>query len=186
MNAGRLLLGVALAVPALGLSCAHLAPSAPAPLPNPFFVPANNPEVVWERAVDVLHEYPFYIERESRLDGIIETEYKVGSGVLEPWHKESIGCEERVESTLQSIRRRVRLTLTPQPGGFLVGVEAIKELEDAAGPIPAGAPFAQAPPFEREAVFVGPEAAPTGWIPLGRDLLLEQDLLARLHEAYTR
>lgn len=175
-----------LALPLMAVACASPAPVTPVPLPNPFFVPANNPDVLWERTVDVLHDYPFDIVRESKLDGAIETDYKVGSGVLEPWHGESIGCEERLESTLQSIRRKVRVTLIPQEGGYLVGVETIKELEDAAGPVPTGAPFAQTTPPQRDVVLVGPEAAPVGWIPLGRDLLLEQDLLARLQAAYAR
>lgn len=175
-----LLLALLLAAP----GCAHHAPATGAVVTNPFFVPATNHDVLWERTVDVLHEYAFYLVRENKLDGVIETDYKVGSGILEPWQKESIGCEERLESTLQSIRRKVLVTLTPQEGGYLVGVEAIKELEDAAGPVPTGAPFAQSTPFDPAAILVGPQAAPIGWIPLGRDFLLEQDMLQRLHTAY--
>ena len=34
-------------------------------------------------SIDVLHDYRFAIARENKLDGVIETEYKVGSGLLE-------------------------------------------------------------------------------------------------------
>src|SRR5262245_7731064 len=83
---------------------------------NPIFVSSNNQEVVWERVVDVLHDYRFEIARENRLDGVIETDYKVGSSFLEPWHKETVGYENRLESTLQSIRRKALVSLTPAEG----------------------------------------------------------------------
>ena len=103
-----------------------------APVSNPVFVRANNHEVAWERTVDVVHEYLFEIERENKLGGVLETRYKTGSNVLEPWHRDSVGYANRMESTLQSIRRKAYVSITPVQGGYLVGVEAHKELEDVA------------------------------------------------------
>lgn len=156
---------------------------------NPLFVPASNHEVVWERTVDVLHEYPFEIARENKLDGVIETQYKVGSGVLEPWHKESIGHDSRWESTLQSIRRRAFVSITPAQGGYLVAVEAFKELEDLPGLAansPGGATFQEHSPLERDLNQVLGQTAPSGWIQKGRDVALEQDMLQRMQSAYSR
>lgn len=171
-----------------GSGCAGIRPVAP-PMGNPVFVPANNQQVVWERAVDVLHDYPFQIARENRLDGVIETQYKVGSGLLEPWNKESVGYENRLESTLQSIRRRVFVSITPADGGFLVGVEAFKELEDLPGLAansPGGATFQENRALDRDLNQVLGQTAPSGWIPVGRDLALESDLLNRLRQAFAR
>src|SRR5580698_6677174 len=86
---------------------------------NPIFIRANNPEDAWERTVDVVHDYLFEIERENKLGGVIETQYKTGASVLEPWHPDSVGPANRLESTLQSIRRKAFIRFTPAPGGFL-------------------------------------------------------------------
>ena len=34
---------------------------------------------------------PFEIARENKLDGVIETQYKTGAGILEPWHPDTVG-----------------------------------------------------------------------------------------------
>jgi len=158
---------------------------------NPIFVSANNEEAVWERTVDVLHSYQFRIARENKLNGIIETDYKVGSGLLEPWHRDSRGFVNRLESSLQSIRRRVFISITPAPsaGGMLIGVEAFKELENivvlttnTAG----AATFQDNKPLQRDLNLVVGEATPYGWIPMGRDVVLENDIVRSLQANFQR
>lgn len=165
------------------------APTRPALLSNPIFVPANNSEAVWERTVDVLHEYQFSVKRENKLDGIIETDYKIGSGVLEPWHHDSVGLDSQLESSLQSIRRRLSVSVIPADGGYLVGVEAFKELEDPVGLTansPGGATFQEHTPLQRDLNLVVGQSAPSGWITLGRDPALEQALLQSLRANFSR
>ncbi|OYW19360.1 MAG: hypothetical protein B7Z55_09015 [Planctomycetales bacterium 12-60-4] len=151
-------------------------------------VRANDAEIVWERTVDVVHAYLFEIERENRLDGIIETKYKTGASLLEPWHPDSVGYESRLESTLQSIRRKAFISVTPVDGGFLVGVEALKELEDVprAANSPGAATFLDNNPLQRDLNVVVGQATPSGWIPRGRDPQLEQSLLRSITEAFSR
>ena len=156
---------------------------------NTIFVPASNAEAVWERTVDVLHDYQFQIARENMVDGTIETEYKIGSGLLEPWHRESVGFASRLESTLQSIRRRVFVHLTQAQGGFFVRVEVFKELEDLAGLAAnsaGGATFQESTPLQRDLNLVVGQSASSGWIAQGRDFQLEQELMRRLQSAYSR
>lgn len=156
---------------------------------NSIFVSANDAEAVWERTVDVLHDYQFQIARESMLDGTIETEYKIGSGLLEPWHRESVGFASRLESTLQSIRRRAFVHLTQAQGGFLVRVEVFKELEDLDGLAAnsaGGATFQESTPLQRDLNLVVGQSASSGWIAQGRDFQLEQELMRRLQAAYSR
>ena len=159
---------------------------ATAQIGNPIFVAARNDEVIWERTVDVLHDYRFEIARENKLDGVIETQYKVGSGILEPWHHESVGKENRWESTLQSIRRRTFVSIIPADGGYLVSVECFKELEDLAGLAAnsaGGATFQESTPLARDLNLVVGQSTPSGWIPVGRDIALEQDVLRNLSAA---
>lgn len=161
------------------------------PVANPLIVPATNEEVLWERTVDVVHDFHFQIAREDRFSRVIETEYRVGSSVLEPWHRDSVGWENRLESTLQSVRRKVIIRLVPdqQRGGYLVSVEAFKEIEDLAGLAansPGGATFQESAPLERDLNLVVGQSAPSGWIPVGRDPALEQQILQSLQRAYSQ
>lgn len=160
--------------------------SMPQYLPNPVFVPASDYSVVWENAVDVMHSLQLPIERESKLDGIIETDYKVGAGLLEPWHQDAVSMTDRLEGSFQSIRRRAVMSITPAQGGFLVGVEVVKELENPDKLIinsPGHSTFSENTPLQRDLdVVIGP-ATPEGWISRGRDPGLEQSILARLQTA---
>lgn len=164
-----------------GLGCAT-APRTAATAANPVFVRANNPDAVWERAVDVLHANYFEIAQENRLDGRIETDYKTGAGVLEPWHHDSVGWENRLESTLQSIRRKAYIGITPADGGYFVSVEVFKELEDVqqAANSAGSATFLDNSPLQRNLTTVVGQASPSGWIPKGRDPALESLLLSEL------
>lgn len=166
---------------------------ASGPVANPIFVAANsgNPEsdlFVSERAADVLAKYNFEVDTTNQLEGTIATQYKIGSGVLEPWHRESVGLENRLESTFQPIRRKVLVHFVRVEGGYLVSVEALKELEDLTAPTPnspGGSTFPQNYPLRRDLNLVLGQASPSGWIPLGRDAALEQDILCRLQTAYS-
>jgi hypothetical protein len=174
----------------LGGGCRNLRETAPVhPVGQPLFVSSANQDAVWERTVDVLHEYPFYIRREDRLDGVIETEYKTGSNLFEPWHKDSVGHYQKLESTLQSIRRRVVVNITPVEGGYFIMVEAYKELEDLVGLAAnsaGGATFQESTPLQRDLNLVVGQTTPSGWISQGRDFELEQDMMQRLHQAFSR
>ena len=158
----------------------------PQQVANPVLVRGNNPDDVWEKAVEVLHAYQLPIERENRLDGLIETDYKVGSGILEPWHYDSVTVGDRLESSFQSIRRKATVSVQPAQGGYLVGVEVLKEIEDPQNLIvnSAGtATFPESRTFDRDLELVVGPATPDGWILLGRDTNLEQDLLNSLQQA---
>lgn len=150
---------------------------------NPLIIASHHEEVAWEQVVDVLHEYHFQIERENRQAKTIETRYRVGSGLFEPWHKESVGWSNRLESTLQSIRRKVVVTLSPASHGYAVQVVALKETEDldaVTANSPGGATFRENTTFERDLTQVHGQSRPSGWIPQGRDLELERALLTSL------
>ena len=154
------------------------------PVPNPLVVPSIDFETIWNTTIAVLDEY-FDIATENRQQRRIVTQPKVGGTVLEPWNQDSGDFYERVESTLQTIRRYAIVTIEPDPTGMgqAVRVEVFKELEDMVRPerAPAGrAIFSNEFPVNRSREVVGPVDLPQGWIPRGRDLIVEQSSLRRL------
>lgn len=182
-------------------------PVLPGPPPSPqnaVVIPPLDAELVWTKMVDVADDY-FKVQAEQRVvfaagvptEGRIDTFPQTGATVLEPWRGDSVGWSERWESTLQSIRRIGTMRLIPDPAGWRVEVVVNKELEYLPRPMRAtagGASFRNddslyryGTPLPTLGQQVGdqprPVAAPTpsaGWIPLGRDPLLEQRMLGKL------
>ena len=172
----------------LGAGCVGLRGRAQAPVAaqtvNSVFIANEDQEVVWERIVDVVHDY-FEIERENRLDGIIETKPLIAAGILEPWHQDSVGLDNRLEGTLQSIRRRGFVNVTPAQGGYLVSIEIYKEQEDVVTSPDKSAgnsTFQENRPLQRDLTLVVGDAAPQGWIALGHDQALEDRMLRQIQQ----
>ncbi len=179
--------------------------------PSPLAMPANSvlipplaAEVVWCQLVNVADDF-FKIRSEQRVvfaqgiptEGRITTFPQTGATLLEPWRGDSVGFHERLESTLQSIRRTASIRLIPDPAGWRVEVAVQKELENLLKPMHAtagGATFRNDDSLYRYGTplpvlgqRVGdqprPVATPTrtdGWIPLGRDALLERRMLDKV------
>jgi hypothetical protein len=201
---------------------AHL-PNQPVPVSydNPMLLRIPNHEVVWEGVRDVVSKY-FRIDQENQVSlqgntltiGWIYTRPQPGATLLEPWDHDSATSYERLESTLQSIRRYAVVKVYPVENGgsgFWVEVAVWKELEnvphpehatagsamfrnditpsrsDNAGPL-AGALPGQ-PPVSPGALGKAkpgqPGDVPTTWIPQGRDTAVEQRILGEILERFT-
>jgi len=170
--------------------------SATVEYPNPTLVPIPDPDYVWDKVVDVVDDL-FEIEREERVrlvgdvvtEGFLETRPKTGATLLEPWHHDSANSYERLESTLQTIRRRAAIRVIPAEKGFLVEIIVLKELEDLARSEHA---FAGQATFRNDSTLqrfrepVADNPLTRGWIPQGRDLALEQLMIARLQGSLGR
>jgi hypothetical protein len=161
---------------------------------NPVFVPVQDPNLLWDQLVDVVDDY-FQIEREDRVrlvgdvltEGRMTTFPRGASTIFEPWNRDSVTSFDRWQATLQSYRRHAQLRVIPVEGGYLVEVVVNKELEDVAKP---------------DATFIGDESlrndssykrfsdnitgsgASLGWIPKGRDLPLEQEIILQLQARF--
>jgi hypothetical protein len=157
---------------------------------NPLFVPAMDSEFLWNQAVDALDDY-FRIEREERVrliggvltEGRIDTFPITGSTIFEPWRRDSTPGYEKLHATLQSIRRRATVRVIPIEGGYLLDVVVQKELEDLNKPEHAtagGATLRHDGTIVRQEGASGRYSTTLGWIPLGRDVTLEQRILADL------
>jgi hypothetical protein len=157
---------------------------------NPVLLPIADPEQAWDRVVDVVDDY-FRIEREEPVrlvgdtltEGRIDTYPKVAATIFEPWDPDSAGWQARVESTLQSIRRRAVVRVMPTEGGYWVDVAVFKELEDVSRPEHAtagAATFRYDDSLTRVVNPVGQQEINVGWIPEGRDTAVEQRILGHL------
>ncbi|MEZ6073291.1 MAG: hypothetical protein R3C10_24225 [Pirellulales bacterium] len=170
--------------------CASGPGSLPEPYPNPAFVISANPDLLWFDVVDVVDDY-FPIEREDRIrlvgdiytEGRIETVPEMSATWLEPWRHDTVTAYERTEATLQTVRRRAVVRLIPQDEGFLVDVAVYKELEDLAQPehsTAGAATFRNDSSLRRFTEPVGGAPYTVGWISMGRDFALEQQMLDEL------
>ena len=178
-----------------GLAALHGAAPTVAPIENPMLIVAGDPEILWNQVVDTVDDY-FRIRREHRVqviggiltEGRLETLPTAGSTLLEPWRRDSTPGYERLHSTLQSIRRHALVRVMPTEAGYLVEVLVFKELEDLNHPEQAtvgeatlyhGLSLAQRGPVSAEEEDAA-DPIRLGWIPLGRDISLEQQILAEL------
>lgn len=165
-------------------------------VPNPLTLPPAEDTFVWLQVVDVVDDYfrirseqPVQNRGEMVLDGRLETSYKVGASLSEPWRKDSTDGFERLQSTLQSIRRRAFVFVRPMGAGYEIEVVVQKELEDTDRSLDAteGAVTARDNTVARRRGELPDGPITLGWIPLGRDASLEQlilqDILGRVTKA---
>ena len=193
-----LTLGLALAL-ALAAGCIsgpglvdNAAPPVPIYYDNPLLIVQADPQQLWEAVADVIDDH-FRIEREEPVrvlggtvtEGRLETFPEVGSTIFEPWRSDSADAYEKWESTLQSIRRYAHARVIPSQGGFLVDIAVYKQLEDVLQPAHASAgsaTFRNDGTLNRVSSLFGEQDVNKGWITLGRDRALEQDLLRDIQE----
>lgn len=154
---------------------------------NPMVVPSSDFETVWRAAIVAVDQY-FDIASEDRVQRKIVTQPKTGATLLEPWEGDSIGFSERLECTLQSIRRVAFITVEPATTGqgWAVKVVVYKELEDLIQPDRQSigrAVFNNQFPLNRTREVVGPVQAPAFWIRRGQDNKLEQAILAKIRSS---
>ncbi len=157
---------------------------------NPVLLGVADHHLAWEAVVDVVDDY-FAIKREEPVrpigntmtEGRLDTFGKVGATIFEPWLQDSANGRERIESTLQSIRRRAVVRVIPAEHGYWVDVAVFKELEDVVQPersTAGAATFRYDDTLTRVASAVDEQAVNEGWIPQGRDTALEQRIIAQL------
>jgi hypothetical protein len=181
----RTILAALAALVALGQTGCALVPTPV--VDNPLIVPACEFDKVWATTVGVVDNY-FDIRTENRLARRIETDPDISPTLAEPWRLAAVGFEDRLESTLQTIRRFAIVTVHDAPGGgYAIRVNVQKELEDMAKPDRQSsmqAVFTNDFPVNRTREIVGPVPLPVQWIPRGRDSKVEQKILNDLKRAF--
>jgi hypothetical protein len=148
--------------------------------------------VLWEAIVDVIDD-DFQIEREEPVrrygdiltEGRLDTKPLIGASLMEPWRSDSASGRQRLESTLQTIRRRAVVRVIPEAEGYLVEVAVYKDLEDLVQPsesIADRAVFEYDESFSQVTQPAGVSPRSQGWIPIGRDPVLEEKIIAKIAE----
>jgi hypothetical protein len=187
-TAGALLLALAAAGCAVGplLENPLLVRTAKVvPLENPVYVPQGPLAYarLFDKCIDVVDDY-FEIAYASRYDGRIETFPAVAPGIEQPWKPGSPDFYQRLYAFCQSVRHRAIVLITlADDGGYFIDVKVLKELEDLPQPVRStagAATFRLQPTIQREFEIIEPTFYQAGWIPIGRDLKLEQVLLERI------
>jgi hypothetical protein len=175
-----------------GYASTQPAPNLPvaAAYANPIFVPIADPVCAWETIVDVVddyfrveHEEPVRVSGTSMTDGSLTTYPDISPTIFEPWRHSTVDSDQRVENTLQTMRRWATVHVTPAQGGYMVEVSVFKELEDLIRPELATAGSAT---FRYDSTLtgiinpIGGERVADGWIGRGRDAAMEQHIIAHL------
>ena len=183
-------------LPAASGTPTALPPPPPALLSNPLYVPPVDREFLWNQIVDTVDDY-FRIERERRIqeiggvltDGQIDTYPTIGSTLLEPWREDSTPGYEKLHATLQTIRRQAIVTVQADQQGYFVQVIVEKQLEAVDRPEHSSVGTST---FRHDNSLVSRRrqrenrkctaggARTLGWVPLGRDASLEQQILAKI------
>jgi hypothetical protein len=164
-----------------------LQPGDPGYTGNPVYVPLppRTYRLVFEKVIDVLDDY-YEIAAYNYFEGRIETLPRIAPGLEQPWKAGSPDFDQRLLATFQTIRHRAVVTIEAAAGGsgFFIDVKVYKELEDLERPTRAtagAASFRSDPTLERQFEVIDASTPPThDWIPVGRDLKLEQVILQRL------
>ena len=157
---------------------------------NPLTIPMLDRWLVMDEISDELDDY-FRIYREERIrvvdsvmtEGWIETHPKIGSTALEPWHHDSTRGFERTHASLQTVRRFAKVRVIPTGQSYAIDVKVFKELED--NPQPTNSVVTGRVLRTDNALDVDLEEPWTtrqndGWIPMGRDFSLEQQILRNI------
>ncbi len=162
-------------------------PATPVAAENPMFLPITDREFLWNHVVDTVDDY-FKISREERvrfidgvlIEGRLDTYPQAGATLLEPWRKDSTAGYEKLHATLQSIRRHSIVRVIPDNGGYWIDVAVFKELEDLNQPEDSSvgaATIRHDGSLVRGNAGLNVEPRTLGWIPLGRDITLEHQIL---------
>jgi hypothetical protein len=152
---------------------------------NPMYLPQGplSYAKVYEKVLDVLDDI-WEIAYTNRYEGRIETHPGIAPGLEQPWKPGSPDFSQRLYASLQTVRHRcVVLITTADDGGYFIDLKVYKELEDMPIPIRATAgmaTFQNPTTVERQFEVIEPVVIDTSWIPIGRDVKLEQVLLGRI------
>ncbi len=160
------------------------------PLQNPLVVPMLPRALVMDEISNELDNY-FRIVREERVrlvdgvltEGWIETEPKIVATLLEPWRKDSAAGFERLHASLQTVRRFAKVRIIPASNSYSVDLQIYKELEDLPQPQAANVSGIYVRHDNTMDIDDLPEQfQPTerGWIPMGRDVALENLILKNI------
>jgi len=170
-------------LPFTGIGCGGRAVSPPAPAPQTPPYPR-----LWSACLAELKDRGFALDRVDPAHGVIETFPLVSRQWFEFWRRDVVDFPALLESSLQTVRRRVRLEVTTDSHGdphvtCRVFVERLS-LQTAvrSGSVRIEDVFFNT--LERQSVWQRPVGRnfPSRWVPLGEDEPLEAAILQSIRE----
>jgi hypothetical protein len=164
-----------------------LRPAATGPVENPVYVPLGASQTsyrkVFEQVIDVVDDY-FDIAESNMYAGLIRTHPRVAPGLEQFFKPGSPDFDQRLLATLQSVRHYAVVKIDgARDGGYWVDVKVFNELENVERPLRAtagAAAFRSDTTLDREYEVVEEAPHSGGWIPIGEDVKMEQEILARI------
>jgi hypothetical protein len=155
-------------------------------LSNPLPLVSADPSTVEDAARRILVDMRFTLVQPSSRPGVVVTQPLTGDAWFEFWRDDTVGSDQRVESSLHTVRRVVTVTVTSQGGGSEVAVRVVKDRASAPGAAPENITLSLDLFNTSKSELVRQDelaASEYTWIPLGRDEALEQVLLERIRSA---
>ncbi len=164
-----------------------LRPIAPGPVENPVYVPLGTNQTsyrkVFEQVIDVVDDY-FDIAESNMYAGLIRTHPRVAPGLEQFFKPGSPDFDQRLLATLQSIRHYAVVKIDgARDGGYWVDVKVYNQLENLDRPQRAtagAAAFRSDITIDRQYEVIEEVPVTGGWIPIGEDVAMEQEILARI------
>ena len=186
------LVGIAVAV--LGIGCqAPPQPSGPTVERVSLSAPADRDQL-WEAAGQTLRDYAFQLDRQDKVNGVVTSLPETTAQGFEFWRPQPWPAYYWWEANLHTIQRQATVQLLPGENAdetrLDVKIERLRyrleerQVDNAAGTMRIFS--ADAPTVSGKS---GKQAKPskTGyWVPLGRDELMEQKLLAAILRNYAK
>ncbi len=160
------------------------------PVGNPIQVAVADTEFLWNQIVDTVDDY-FVIESETRViktgdqwaEGRIKTYPEIGATYFEPWRRDALFGFQRLQSSLQTMRRTADIRVVPNGAGFQISVAVLKDLEDVDRSLNA-ADGSAAVRHDGSVVRTDPtllgQPITLDWIEQERDTELEQKILREI------
>ena len=120
-----------------GLDLLSPPPPVEVSVSNPAHVGDVDPDFLWRQVVDAVDDY-FRIDKETPVrrdnmtwfEGRLSTYPEVSGTSMEPWRHDAARGFERLQSTVQTIRRTANVRIVPEATGYLLDVQVMKEQED--------------------------------------------------------
>ena len=153
-------------------------------------IQTSDHERLWEaiaeavsRTFTIASEEPILVYDNILTEGRMETEPKIASSLMEPWHNDSTTLAARVEATYQTLRKKAIIRVIPDTNGFLVTVTVLVEMEDLDRPIESNASgtfIKNANQYDRIVDENTGQPNSKGWFLYDRDTDLEKEMLEQI------
>jgi len=172
---------VAPAIIVIFAACAGCATPPPQPTELPQ-VTANDYDLLWDTTVQVVEEhFDLFVKRKD--EGYIVSTYKRGEPLpgTSGLKTDAQTGYDRAEEFMHIVRRRLTARVFQQEKGVAtVKIEVIRERQAYVPPPPDYATYDLYEPGTRVLNDAADQTATVTWRPLGRDIYLENKLLARI------